>query len=104
REVKPEEVDAAIKLARGRGYCFMNRWKIGSDKERELYSKDGAIAIPLMNDGLAFGSLATRFINAAVKAQEIERSILPQMREVAGLIEAEWKQFRTNLNASPSAA
>ncbi len=92
-DVSHGEVQAAIRLARQRGYCFMNRWKVGSKKDRELYSHDGAVAIPLTVRQRAFGALASRFINVAVSPVDIEAIILPQMQQIGRLIEGEWENY-----------
>ena len=92
-DVSPREVQAAVKLARKRGYYFMNRWKVGSLKDRELYSHDAAIALPLMSNSRIFGVLASRFINAAVTTTDLELVILPHLKHVAGLIQDAWHAF-----------
>ena len=92
-DLEGQEIDAIISKAKKRKYCFMNQWKIGTPKDRELYSKDGAVAIPLLVHDHAFGALATRFIDSAVRMSEVESEIVPQMRELAGSIEQEWKAY-----------
>ena len=87
-----EEVNNAIEFAKEHGFYVENRWKSVPQKVRELYSKDGVIAIPLCTHGRAFGSLSARFIDSAVERSEIETSILPKMREIGKKIESEWEQ------------
>ena len=76
------DLQARIRRAESQGYAW----------HRRTGRREAVLALPVMGlDADAVGAIGLRYIHSAMTAEDVARSLLPQLREAAARIEEAWR-------------